>query len=118
MVHDRFDSVFTLRLFFDKAGNLVKGVEEVSGTDTFINATTGQELTGRFRNNVLIDFTSEPPLGANTGIIFKVTVPGSGAVFLDVGRIVTDRSGEIITFQKGPHQFYDGDFAGLCAALA
>jgi hypothetical protein len=118
LVDDRFEVTFTLRLFFDEAGNLVKGVEQVSGTDTFINATTLKEIPTRFHNNVLIDFTSEPPLGANTGVIFKVTVPGAGAVFLDVGRIVTDQSGEIVAFQAGPHQFFDGDVDGLCAALA
>lgn len=118
VVDDRFDLTFTLRLFFDKAGNLVKGVEQVSGTDTFINASTGKELTGRFHNNVIIDFTVDPPLGANVGVIYKVTVPGAGAVFLDVGRIVTDQSGDIVAFQAGPHQFFDGDVDGLCAALA
>jgi hypothetical protein len=118
LVDDRFELTFTLRLFFDKNGDLVKGVEQVSGTDTFINASTGKEIPTRFHNNVLIDFTTDPPLGANAGIIFKVTVPGAGAVFLDVGRIVTDQSGEIIAFEAGPHQFFDGDFDGLCAVLA
>jgi hypothetical protein len=118
LVDDRYELTFTLRLFFDQDGNRIKGVEQVSGTDIFINATTGKEIPTRFHNNVLIDFTTDPPLAANTGIIFKVTVPGAGAVFLDVGRIVTDRTGEIIAFEAGPHQFFDGDVAGLCAALA
>jgi hypothetical protein len=51
-------------------------------------------------------------------VISRLTVPGSGAVFLDVGRIVTNQASTVITFQAGPHQFVDGDFAGLCAALA
>ena len=117
LVDDRFELTFTLRLYSDKNGDLVKGVEQVSGTDTFINATTGKEIPTRFHNNVLIDFTTDPPLGANAGIVYKVTVPGAGAVFLDVGRIVTDQSGEIIAFEAGPHQFFDGDVDGLCAAL-
>jgi hypothetical protein len=118
LVNDRYELTFTLRLFFDSAGNRVKGVEQVSGTDVFINATTGKAISSSFHNNVLIDFSSDPPLGANTGVIFKVTVPGAGVVFLDVGRLVTDRSGEIVAFKAGPHQFFDGDVAGLCAALA
>jgi hypothetical protein len=84
MVQDRFNTVFTLRLFFDNAGDLVRGVEQVSGTDTFINSVTGKAITAPFHNNVLIDFTSDPPLGANSGVLYKVTVPGAGAVFLDV----------------------------------
>jgi hypothetical protein len=118
LVDDRYEVTFTLRLYFDKAGNRVKGVEQVSGTDVFINAASGKEIPTKFHNNVLIDYTSDPPLGANAGVIFKVTVPGAGAVFLDVGRIVTDRTGEIVAFEAEPHQFFDGDVAGLCAALA
>jgi hypothetical protein len=118
MIRDQFKLIFTLRLLFDKDGNLVKGVETVSGTDTFINAATGKSITAPFHNHVQIDFTADPPLGANSGVIYKVTVPGAGAVFLDVGRIVTDRTGTIIAFKAGPHQAFDGDFAGLCAVLA
>jgi hypothetical protein len=118
MVDDRFELTFTLRLLSDKHGNLVRGVETVSGTDTFINATSGKEIAAPFHNHVLIDFTTDPPLGSNTGVIYKVTVPGAGAVFLDVGRIVTNQAGDIIDFRAGPHQAFDGDFGGLCAALA
>jgi hypothetical protein len=118
LIDDRYELTFTLRLMSDKDGNLVKGVETVSGTDTFINATTGKEIAAPFHNHVLIDFTADPPLGANSGVIYKVTVPGAGAVFLDVGRIVTNQDGDIIAFRAGPHQAFDGDFAGLCAALA
>src|SRR5215212_8150700 len=107
---------YTLRQFFDQDGNLVKMEETVSGTDTFINSETGKAIAAPYHNNVLID--PEADLGASAGIIFKVTVPGAGAVFLDVGRIVTNQAGDIITFEAGPHQFFEGDFAALCAALA
>jgi hypothetical protein len=50
-------------------------------------------------------------------VIYRVTVPGSGLVFIDAGRIVTNQAGTEITFQAGPHQAFDGDIAGLCAAL-
>ena len=45
----------------------------------------------------------------NAGVLYRATVPGSGAVFLDVGRIVTDQAGTIVNFP--------GDLEGLCAAL-
>lgn len=40
----------------------------------------------------------------------------TGAVFLDVGRIVFERGAGIV-FQAGPHQLFDGDFEALCAAM-
>jgi hypothetical protein len=116
MVVDQYSIDFTLRLFFDADGNRVRGVEHVSGTDTFTNAETGKALPGRFANNVLIDF--ESGLGANAGIIFRLNVPGYGVVFHEVGRVISDRTGTIVTFEAGPKDFTNGEIEGLCAALA
>jgi len=113
---DRYTLSFTLRFMYDRNGTLVRIEEQVRGTDTFINSVTGKSIPTKFANAVHIDPATG--LGANTGVIFRVTVPGSGAVLLDVGRIVTNRAGDIITFRAGPHQFFDGDLAGLCKALA
>ena len=112
---DEYVLDYTLRQFFDQDGNLVKMEETVSGTDTFINSKTGKVIAVPFHNNVLID--PQTRFGANAGVIFKVTVPGAGAVFLDVGRLVTNQAGTEITFEAGPHQFFDGELSGLCAAL-
>jgi hypothetical protein len=115
-VLDRFVLGFTERFFFDKSGTLVRIVSTVSGTDTFINSETGKEIpTTTSHNAVIID--PEAVLGATNGVILRVSVPGSGAVLLDVGRIVSNKEFSVITFEAGPHQFYDGDLAGLCAAL-
>jgi len=107
---------YITRLFFDEEGNLVKIVEQVWGTDTFTNSVTGKAYPMDFHNNVVVDFSTTPPRAANMGIIFRLIVPGAGAVFLDVGRIVLDRQGNVY-FQAGPHQFFDGDLDGLCAAM-
>jgi hypothetical protein len=114
-VLDRYSIDFTFRNFYDKNGNPVKVQEKVSGTDTFINSVTGKAYSGRIHHTVHIDPATG--LGATTGVIYKLTVPGSGAVFVDVDRIVTNEAGDIITFQAGKHQFFSGDFAGLCRAL-
>jgi hypothetical protein len=113
---DQYVLDFTERWFYDRAGTLIRIEEHVSGTDTLVNSLTGKSYTGRFANNVIVDPVTR--LGANAGIIYRITVPGAGAIFLDVGRIVTDRFGTIIAFRAGPHQAVDGDFARLCAALA
>jgi hypothetical protein len=45
-------------------------------------------------------------------------VPGSGAVFLDVGRVIFDFDEVRLVFLAGQHQFFEGDVEGLCAALS
>jgi hypothetical protein len=111
-VDDHYVLDFSRKLYFDKDGTLIKTIVDESGTDTLVNRTTGKSYTGRFHNTLLIDPTTRTR--AAVGIIVKITVPGSGAVLLDVGRFVTDSTG--ITFQAGPHQAIGADFAGLCAA--
>ena len=115
-VLDVYELNYITRRFFDEEGNLVKIVEQVWGTDTFINSVTGTAYPMDFHNNVVVDFSTTPPQGANMGVIYRLTVPGAGAVFLDVGRIVLDRQGNVY-FQAGPHQFFDGEVEALCAAM-
>jgi hypothetical protein len=116
-VLDEFVLSFSAKLFFDENGELVRVVEQIRGTDTFINSDTGKEFTSRFQNTEHIDLTAEP-VRAVTGVQGLLTVPGSGAVLLDVGRIVTNLETDEVTFQAGPHQLVEGDLAGLCEALA
>ena len=107
---------YITRLFFDNEGNLVKIVEQVWGTDTFTNSVTGKAYPMDFHDTVVIDSATAPSQAALIGVIFRLIVPGAGAVFLDVGRIVLDRQGNVY-FQAGPHQFFDGDLEALCTAL-
>jgi len=104
----------TERRFFDRKGTLTKLEGSASGTDTFINSETVKAIEAPFRNNFLGD--PQTPQRASTGVIFKVTVPGAGAVMLEIGRLVF-QAGELV-FQAGPQQFSDGDLDALCAALA
>lgn len=106
---------FTARVFLDEEGHPIKVEESVSGTDTFINSKTGKAIAAPFRNNELLDL--EEGTGAFVGVFFKVTVPGAGAIFLDVGRLVLDLESGEFTFEAGRHQFLDGDLDALCAAL-
>jgi hypothetical protein len=116
-VLDDFVLNFRTKLFFDENGELVRIVEQINGTDTFINSATGKQFTSRFQNTEHFDFTAQP-VRAVTGVQALLTVPGSGAVLLDVGRIVTNLETDEVTFQAGPHQLVEGDLAGLCEALA
>jgi hypothetical protein len=116
-VLDQFVLNFRTKLFFDENGEPVRIVEQINGTDTFINSDTGKNFTSRFQNTEHIDLTAGP-VRAVTGVQGLLTVPGSGAVLLDVGRIVTNLETEEVTFQAGPHQLVEPvDLASLCAAL-
>jgi hypothetical protein len=113
-VRDDFVFTFTAKLFFDENGELIMIVEQIRGTDTFYSPETGKQFTSRFQNTEHIDPAADTD--AVTGVISLLTVPGSGAVLLDVGRIVFE--GGDVTFDAGPHQVVGGDVEGLCEALA
>ena len=113
-VLDDFELFSTVILFFDDQGHLTRFVEQNYGTDAFSNSVTGKALKPmHFHNTVLVDRVDR--IASTNGIVFRYVVPGAGAILLDVGRIVTDHGQ--VTFEAGPHQFFDGDLAGLCAAL-
>ena len=115
LVLDRYVLSYRVARYFDRNGVEVRVIEHVSGTDTLINSATGAAYPTTFHSTAVID--PQAHRAAFIGVIFRLTLPGAGAVFLDVGRVVADPQGNL-SFQAGPHQFYDGDLAGLCAALA
>jgi hypothetical protein len=73
-VLDRFVLNFSAKEFSDEKGELVRVVEQIRGTDTFINSDTGKEFTSRFQNTEHIDLTAEP-VRAVTGVQGLLTVP-------------------------------------------
>jgi hypothetical protein len=116
-VLDVYETYQLEKIYLDQQGNLVKVIVQYWGTDTFTNSVTGKSYPMDFHNTSLIDFTASPRTNALTGVVYRLLVPGAGAVFLDAGRIVFQR-GVGIVFQAGPHQLFDGDFEALCAAMA
>ena len=114
-INDNYAQDQTIKRFFDETGSLYKIIVELSGTDTLVNSVTGKAYSGSYHSTRIID----PVLrrGSYNGVVVRITVSGEGAVFLDVGRIVSDREGNVY-FEAGPHQYFDGDFDELCAALA
>ena len=115
LVLDRYALTFRVARHFDLNGAEVRVIEHVVATDTLVNSATGAAYTTTARSTAVID--PQGDRAAFTGVIYRLAVPGAGAVFLDAGRVVVDRDGAI-HFQAGPHQLYSGDVAGLCAALA
>ena len=115
LVLDRYALTFRVARHADQDGNEVRVIEHVVATDRLINSATGAAYTTTARSTAIID--PQRDRAAFTGVIYRLTIPGAGAAFLDAGRVVVDRDGTIY-FLAGPHQLYSGDVAGLCAALA
>jgi hypothetical protein len=86
---------------------------------TWTNPANGKSLSSGEASPLIIDWNPDGTFQslANMGLTFNVTIPGSGTVLLDVGRIVIER-GHGITFVAGAHQELFGDTAAFCAALA
>jgi hypothetical protein len=51
------------------------------------------------------------------GSNLRITIPGLGIVAQDMGIITFTQGGEVL-FEAGPHQYFLGDGADLCALLA
>ena len=113
---DDYDLTATLRWFTDKDGNIVSGLRTWHGTESIYNSVTGERYTSHSGQAVKIDPVSGER--TTTGVVYRVTVPGAGAVLLDVGRSIFDPGTGEITVIGGPHQLLEGDVQALCAALA
>ena len=54
---------------------------------------------------------------AIAGLQFKLTIPGQGVIFHEVGRLFIDLETNDVLMQAGPSDFLDENTAALCAAL-
>jgi hypothetical protein len=102
--------------YYDQSGALLREVRHIFFTGTQTNDATGTWLPvdGNFHqvfNFVDGTFTT-------TGSGRHVTLPGSGIVLHDSGRIVINMADESALFLAGPHQDLLGDYTAMCAALA
>ena len=114
-VWDQFEFSWNGREIFDKEGNLIRVVERVWGTDHLYNPTNGKSVEGTVTANEVVDLVDGQI--TENGSVFRIIVPGMGAVFVDIGKFVIDFDDGLI-FLAGRHDFFDGDSAALCALLA
>ncbi len=109
-------------LYFDSNGTLTR--EFISPqyrgplTVSWTNLAMGTSLTSHEASTLIIDYNPDGSFRklSNQGLTFHVTVPGTGTLLLDVGRIVIER-GHGVTFEAGPHQEFNGDTAAFCTYL-
>ena len=104
-------------LHFDQDGNLVRVNEHFEfPNDVYYNSeNTEIYITGNAVQNTNIDVLDNNI--AIAGLQFKLTIPGQGVVFHEVGRLFIDLDTGDVLMQAGPADFSDGNTAGLCAAL-
>lgn len=113
---DEYALSWSGKLFFDAQGAPSRIVLHVWGSDTFINMATKESVTGTINSGEIVDLKART--ANQNGQIGRITVPGEGLVFVDVGRYVISFDEDDPQFLKGKHDFFEGDFAGLCEVLA
>jgi len=115
-IWDDYVTNWSGKVFQDDEGNTTRVVERIWGSDTFVNTTSGESVTGTFSNGEIVDL-SEPTVTQN-GSNGKITLPGVGLVFIDVGKYIFNIETGELTFVKGQHGFIDENYTKLCEVLS
>ena len=102
-------------MFFDDEGNLTRIVEHVSGSDTFYNSVTGESVTGTINSGETVDFVNGTV--TQNGATGRITVPGEGAFFFDVGKFIIDFEEGLVFLAGSHHAFFEEDYSRLCELL-
>ena len=103
------------KVFFDDAGNPVRVVEHVSGTDTFYNSVTNESVTGTINAGEIVNLVDGTV--TESGTVGRITVPGLGVVFFDVGKFIIDFDEGLVFLAGHHHAFFEEDYAQLCSLL-
>ena len=110
-------------LYFDQNGNLTREFlsPQFQGalTVTWMNPVTGISLEGHEASTIIVYYNPDGSFQKlmNQGLTFMFTMPGTGQLLADVGRIVIER-GQGITFEAGAHQELFGDVRAFCNYLS
>ncbi len=106
----------TVREFYNAQGDLVREVRHIRFVGSETNDVTGKSLPVNGVRVITLNFVRGT--FTETGVLRHVTVPGSGIVLHESGRIVTGLEDESVIFRAGPHQLFEGELAAYCAELA
>jgi hypothetical protein len=99
--------------FYDASGAAIRVRFHGEYQGTLTNESTGRSVVDRGSFIQLLDLVRGTE--AYIGVLRHVTVAGAGAIWLDVGRGVSDADGNVI-FEVGVKD-YDAGLAALCAYL-
>jgi hypothetical protein len=102
--------------FSDDDGNVTRVVQHVGGSDTFYNSVTGESVTGTINSGEIVDFVKGTV--TQSGTLGRITVPGEGVFFFDVGKYIIDFEEGLIFLAGSHHAFFEEDYDRLCELLA
>jgi len=115
-LRDSFTFEFEGTVFSDADGNVTRVVEHVGGSDTFYNSVTGESVTGTINSGETVDLVNGTV--TQNGTIGRITVPGEGAFFFDVGKFIIDFEEGLVFLAGSHHAFFEEDYDRLCELLA
>jgi hypothetical protein len=115
-LRDSFTFEFEGTVFSDDDGNVTRVVEHVGGSDTFYNSVTGESVTGTINSGEIVDFVNGTV--TQSGTIGRITVPGEGVFFFDVGKYIIDFEEGLVFLAGSHHAFFEEDYDRLCELLA
>ena len=114
-------STLRFTFFYNQDGNGTQALLHIREAGTLSNSVTGKSVPEKAAFTVTRTFATPGDFSTATvtitGEFFKVTLPGSGLILNDVGRVVIAPDGTI-TFEGGPHQVFNNQVQQLCAALS
>jgi hypothetical protein len=115
LVRGDFNVRRTVTTFYDDAGQPIRLVGHIHFSGSLTNTLTGTSIADRGNQIVTQDLRS----GETTvvGPVRVDTVPGEGVILADVGRIVRDRSGQVL-FVAGQQDRLLGNIDDFCAYIA
>lgn len=109
------DGFVTRTVYVDENGTPTRVRTHFSFDGVAINEANGK--TAQLQENLVVFRDLETGVREWAGMRIKATMPGGGALLLDVGRVVFDANLQPI-FEAGQHQLLHEDFAEFCAAMA
>ena len=102
------------KTMFDANGNPVMDVVHQSGTERNWRSGNNDSYTVYFDYNVVYDYATDTT--SLNGKVIKVTYPGLGLLFHDVGKIVFGPGGDVAAIH-GPHDSFEQGQDAYCNAF-
>jgi len=107
---------FKVKTFYDAEGNPVRTIlTNFNDRYTATATANGKTLSTNYPLAV-IEYGED--LRLELGLRNAYTVPGTGVVLLDAGRVVIDLATGDVLFEAGQHQFLEGDADAFCNYFA
>lgn len=119
-VLDSYVTDWTIFDYYDSEGNLDRQVGHVKASGMLYNSKNPENFITYNTNtykHIYEGGYKKADSDTIVGTYYKLTVPGYGDIFLEVGRIILSHHGDVL-FTAGQNDFFAGDLQALCAYFA